>query len=96
MTELDQSALQAKQEHYLSLVYTVFKTNSQGVELLALLKESLLEKIAVADPDKSESHAFFREGQNSIIRSFAANIAAYEQVISANAKKTTEANEASA
>jgi len=48
------------------------------------MKECLLEKLTTADPGKSESHAYYREGQNSMIRAIFNNIKLYEDVINKN------------
>lgn len=48
------------------------------MELIAILKESFIEQVPVADPAKDAQHAFFREGQNSIIKAFLNNIKIYE------------------
>ena len=89
--EQEMAKVMAQKERFLGLCYKVFKVNLDGAELLKILKENLIEIAAVADPDKSDNHAFYREGQNSIIRSLGANIVAYEKVMNENAKKTSEA-----
>lgn len=45
------------------------------------MKESFIDKLPTADPQKEESHAYYREGQNSIIRAILNNINAYEEEI---------------
>ena len=88
-----QAAFEAKQEAFLHLCYHVFKTNKKGAELLETLRDSLVFKATVADPEKSEKHAFYREGQNSVIKLLYHNIELYERVIERNAIKTAEANQ---
>lgn len=68
----------------MSLCYGAFKLNREGKEWLAIMKESLIEKLPVADPSKDISHAFFREGQNSIVRGIEQNIVGYEGLIKRN------------
>jgi hypothetical protein len=74
----------------MSLCYGAFKINREGKEWLAIMKESLVEKLPVADPSKDASHAFYREGQNSILRSIEQNIYLHEQDIKKN-NQTQEA-----
>jgi len=81
---LSEALLKAKQERFITLCYNVFQLNKDGKELLFLLKESLIDKTPVADPTKSESHAYFREGQNNIIRSLYANIELAETLAKQN------------
>jgi hypothetical protein len=81
-----------KQERFLQLCHIVFKQNKDGKELLDTLKDALVDKAPVADPEKSDNHAFYREGQNSIVRSFGANIEAYEKTMKQNAIATSTAN----
>lgn len=45
---------------------------------MTLLKESFIDQVPVAEPTKDANHAFFREGQNSIIRALSNNAKAYE------------------
>lgn len=87
-----QIEIKAKQERFLFLCYAVFKQNPEGKELFETLRESLIEKTPVADPESTDKHAFYREGQNSIVRSFGANIESYEKVARANAAATSKAN----
>jgi hypothetical protein len=68
----------------MSLCYGTFKINREGKEWLAIMKESLVEKLPVADPSKDANHAFYREGQNSILRSIEQNIRLYEESIKIN------------
>lgn len=48
------------------------------------MTESLVDKLPVADPTKDTNHAFYREGQNSILRAVKQNIRMYEDVIKKN------------
>jgi hypothetical protein len=73
-----------EQEDFLALTYAVFNINREGKEWLAFMKEAFLEKLPVADPTKDDHHAYYREGQNSIIRSIPQNIKAYEEVMKKN------------
>ena len=57
-----------KNEHFLGLCYSVFHLNIEGRELLKILQESLIEQIPVADPEKSDNHAFYREGHMGLVR----------------------------
>jgi len=76
---MDQDKLEKRNERFLQLCYNVFEDNEQGKELLAIFKESLIEMAPVADPSKDANHAFFREGQNHVIRSIIANIQMHKQ-----------------
>ena len=76
---LDQEKIKNKNDRFLQLCYNVFEDYDQGRELLAIFKESLIEMAPVADPSKDANHAFFREGQNHVIRSIIANIETYKQ-----------------
>ena len=71
-------AYSKEQLDYMSLCYGAFKINREGKEWLATIKESLIERLAVADPEKDANHAFFREGQNSMVRGIEQNIRLYE------------------
>jgi len=73
-----------EQEYFLSLCYAVFKIDKKGKEWLGFMKDSLVDKLPVADPTKDSNHAFYREGQNSIIRAISQNIRIYEDVIKKN------------
>ena len=73
-----QELLRAKEDRFLHLCHSVFKNNAEGAELIAILKDSFIEKLPVSDPDKSSNHAYFREGQNSVIRALLNNIKVYE------------------
>lgn len=73
-----QALFKAKEERFLFLCYAVFQQCPEGVELMALLKESFIDQVPVADPGKEASYAFFREGQNAMIRALANNAKAYE------------------
>ena len=73
-----QALFKAKEERFLFLCYAVFQQHPEGVELMAMLKESFLEQVPVADPAKEASHAYFREGQNAMVRALANNAKAYE------------------
>ena len=58
----------------------------EGKEWLAIMKESLIERLPVADPQKDSNHAYYREGQNSILRSIEQNIRLYEDIVKRNNK----------
>lgn len=73
-----------EQERYLHLCHAVFKQNEKGAEWLEFMRKCLLEKLTAADPSKESSHAYFREGQNSMIRAIIQNISAYEEQIIQN------------
>ena len=88
--QLQQEQFRLEQEKWLHLCYDVFKTYPRGAELLEKLKTSLMIESPAADPEKTDKHAFFREGQNSLVRSFVQNIKAYEMVMQKNAKKTED------
>ena len=77
-------AYSKEQEDYMSLCYGAFELNREGKEWLAIIKESLIERLPVADPDKDVNHAFFREGQNSMVRGIEQNIRGYKDVIKSN------------
>ena len=72
-----------EQEHYLHLTHSVF-SSEKGKQWVEFMRDSFLEKLPVADPSKDLNHAFYREGQNSIIRSIFQNIKVYEDVIKNN------------
>lgn len=77
MTEqkaLDEAQLKEQNSDFMQLCHKVFEQNEDGKRLLSMLKSSLLEQSPVADPNKSEAHAYFREGQNHLVRSILANI----------------------
>jgi len=61
---------QYQPNRYDELCYALFEHDERAKELLGILVDSLLINTAVADPDKSERHDCYREGQNSIVRSF--------------------------
>ena len=75
----NQQKMQQKSERFLQLCYNVFEDNEQGRELLAIFKESLIDMAPVADPSKDASHAYFREGQNHVIRSIISNIEQHKE-----------------
>lgn len=77
-------AYSKEQEHFLGLTYAVFKINREGREWLDFMKDSLVDKLPVADPSKDANHAFYREGQNSIIRAILQNIRLQEDQIKTN------------
>lgn len=79
-------AYSREQEHFLGLTYSVFKTSREGTEWLAFMKESLVERLPVADPSQDANHAFYREGQNSILRAIEQNIRLHEGQIKENNK----------
>jgi len=70
----EQLKLKQESDRFLQLCYNVFEHDAQGRELLDIFKESLLMKAPVADPNKDSNHAYFREGQNHVIRSIMTNI----------------------
>lgn len=76
---LDQKISEAHNEHFFKLCFEVFEQNAKGKELLSILKESLIEMSPVAEPGKEASYAYFREGQNHVIRSLYANIEIVKQ-----------------
>ena len=75
-----------EQEYYLALTYAAFHTNPAGKEWIEFMRDSFLNKLPVADPGKDLNHAFYREGQNSLIRSVFQNMDAYELKIKENNK----------
>ncbi len=72
-------AYSKEQEHFLELTFSVFKINREGREWLEIMKDSLVDKLPVADPSKDSHHAFYREGQNSMIRAILQNIRLQEE-----------------
>ena len=70
-----------EQQKFIDLTYATFKVNPYGAEWLELMKGNFIENIPVADPSKDEKHAFYREGQNSIIRAIYNNIKVHEESI---------------
>ena len=60
-----------KGRRFTYLCYEVFN-DGLGKELMGHLNEVLQQ--TVADPDKDASYAYFREGENNIIRRFKAAI----------------------
>ena len=71
-------------QKFIDLTYATFKANPYGAEWIELMKENFIEKVAVADPSKDEKHAYYREGQNSIIRAIVNNIKVHEESINKN------------
>jgi len=54
-----------EQQHFNSLCYQIFNTPT-GKELLKYL--NMIKNLPVADPSKDSNFAYFREGQNDLIR----------------------------
>jgi len=54
------------QKHF-DRVCSAVLNNTEGKELLKLLSQNFLGK-PVADPNLSVNHAYFREGQNDLVR----------------------------
>lgn len=77
-------AYSKEQESFLGLCYAAFKISKEGAEWLKFMNDSLIEKVPVADPSKDSNHAYYREGQNSIVRGIYQNIRMYEDVIKKN------------
>ncbi len=48
--------------------HALFEDNSGGKKFLEFLEAYYIKEIPVADPASDSQHAFWREGQNSIIR----------------------------
>jgi len=79
-------AYSKEQEQFMALCYGAFKMNKEGKEWLDFMVDTFLQKLPVSDPSKDSSYAFYREGQNSLIRSILQNMRGYEDVIKANNK----------
>lgn len=78
------------QREFFSLTHAVFKQNPDGAKWLEQMKQNFLIKQQCAHPDKSESHAFFREGENSVIRLILHSIEQCELLASMQAKENKE------
>ena len=94
MQDFTEEQVKEQKEEFLHLCYEVFEKFPKGKELLAKLVDSLILKTPVVDPTGNKFQAGIREGQNSIIRSFGANIEHYKKIMNENAKKTSDAKAA--
>jgi hypothetical protein len=52
------------------LLVSLFDKNPEGKELLQLLRQVYLVSMPVAPWNKESAYAYYREGQNQLIRSF--------------------------
>lgn len=60
--------LLAEQQNYAAITLEAFEKSEAGKKWFELTKEMFLYKHPVADPAKSDSFAYHREGQNSMLR----------------------------
>jgi len=95
MTETQRAMQEARVLNYEHLVYKVFELNEDGKKWLETVKEDYLLNQSVSvvqNPsggyDFCEKHAFFRDGQNSFIRSLMQLIESHKaRMKQQNAKK---------
>lgn len=80
--------LKVQQERLMFLCWKTFEEHPEGKELLDMYKDGLLLKVSHDGPPRSAEDAMWRDGQNSIIKGFLANIEAYKLMMKANANKT--------
>lgn len=78
--QADAEKLRLEHEHLMKLCYETFEKCKSGKQLLEKLKNDWLVASQVADPSKSESHAFYREGQNQVIRFFINAVEQYKKM----------------
>lgn len=68
-----------KSEEFNALTHRVFKQSADGAKWLSLVQQDFILGLPVAHPDKDPNHAYFREGQNTLIRQIASIVRQVEQ-----------------
>lgn len=69
MSKKDEQA--QKSNEFEALTHKVFKQSPDGAKWLSLVQQDFILGLPVAHPDRDSNHAYFREGQNTLIRQIA-------------------------
>jgi hypothetical protein len=67
-SEEDLKKFKAEQKHMEGIVYRFFGLNPEGKELFEYLKRYFLLNIPTAHWNVSSNYAYYREGENSMVR----------------------------